>query len=481
MRAIATFKVSGSVAASVFHRSLLTAGLAAAAVAIGLGPLAGVGCGAGSDQRADAAAKGRPNIIFILADDLGITDVGCSGGVYKTPNVDALAQTGLRFEYCYAMPLCGPSRATCLTGRYVFRTGVVDNGSGGKATPQKETTIAKVLNQAGYATVVAGKWRQLQYFATVEDGRAWGFDEFLTWGVTGKGERYWDPDYNQNGRQLTDTKGKYGPDLLHEFVVDFIRRHQERPFFVYYQMVLIHGPILRTPDSTDRSEHYVDNIAYMDKLVGKLVAELDRLNLREKTLLVFVGDNGSPRGRTVYARDIDGRKGSMKEGGSRVPLIVNWKGITPVGRVSKDLVDFSDFFPTLIEVAGAKLPEGITIDGHSFAPQLHGQPGKPRESVYVQLGNECYVRDPHWKLTNRGELLDMKDAPYQEIPVTAGAESPEAAAARGRLQAALDRLGPIPKPGEAKQSKLKKDKAAKKENRAAKKAGGRKNREKNST
>jgi arylsulfatase A len=455
----------------------LWAGLAVAALVVWLGPMVHPGYGSANEQKSAAAGKGRPNIIFILADDLGIADVGCCGGAYKTPHVDALAQTGLRFEYCFAAPLCAPSRATCLTGRYVFRTGVVDNGAGGKATPQSETTIAKVLKQAGYATAVAGKWRQLQYFQTVEDGRAWGFDEFLIWGVSGKGERYWDPAYNQNGRHLPDTKDKYGPDLLQQFVVDFIRRHQDQPFFVYYPMVLIHGPILRTPDSTEKGNFYADNIAYMDKLVGKLVAELDRLKLREKTLLVFVGDNGSPRGRTVQGRNIDGRKGSMQEGGSRVPLIASWKGTTPLGQVSKDLIDFSDFFPTLVELAGAKLPQGVTIDGRSFAPQLRGQPGRPREWVYVQLGNQCYVRDPRWKLNNSGVLFDMKDAPYQEIPAAAGADNPEAAAARSRLQAALQQLGPIPKAGQASGNgaKPKKEKAAKKDKSAAKGKGAKKN------
>jgi len=243
-----------------------------------------------SGSGAAAAEPPRPNIIFILADDLGIPGVSCCGGdQYQTPRLDALARSGMRFEYCFAAPLCGPSRALCMFGRYAFRTGVLDNGCGDRAKPDKEVCIARLLQQAGYTTAVAGKWRQLSYFTTREEGRAWGFDEFMIWGVSGnsgKGDRYWDPAYNHNGQMLADVQGKYGPDLLHDFVVDFIRRHKDGPFFVYYPMVLIHGPILRTPDSKPdaaRQQLYADNIAYMDKLVGRLVDELDRLQIRQKT------------------------------------------------------------------------------------------------------------------------------------------------------------------------------------------------------
>ncbi|MCU0914420.1 MAG: sulfatase-like hydrolase/transferase [Planctomycetes bacterium] len=420
-----------------------------------------------------ARSTGKPNIIFILADDYGIGGVGCYGSDgYKTPNLDALAQAGLRYESCYAMPLCAPTRGACMTGRYGFRTGVVGNGAGAKAHPDTEVCIAKVLKQAGYTTAVAGKWRQLSYFTTKEDAQKWGFDEFLIWGVSTKGERYWDPDYNHNGRPLANPKGKYGPDLLHEFVVDFIRRHRAGPFFVYYPMPLIHGPILRTPDSPPGSENlYADNIAYMDKLVGKLVTELDGLGLREKTLIVFVGDNGcTPQasgakggrhGGSLQGRPIEGAKGDLTEGGSRVPLIINWKGTTPAGQVPKDLVDVTDFYPTFAELAGAQLPAGVKIDGHSLAAQITGRRGKPRDWVFVILDQKWYVRDARWKLNNQGQLFDMKDAPFGEILVST--ESADAQAARTRLQAVLDGLQPRAAPvGPDTEAKRAKRKVAKK-------------------
>jgi arylsulfatase A len=389
----------------------------------------------------------KPNIIYILADDFGLPDIGCYGSVYKTPNLDKLAAGGTRFEYCFAAPLCAPTRAMGMFGRYGFRTGVTDNGLGAAATPQSEVCIAKVLKSSGYATAVAGKWSDLEYLVTMEDARKWGFDEFMIWGErweddggqTGRA-RYWGPDYNHNGKILSGDKKSFGPDLLHKFVVDFIRLRKDQPFFVYYPTPLIHYKLQRTPDSVgDKPDLHADNIAYLDKLVGKLAAELDGLKLRERTLIVFVGDNGSTKGaHTVHGRPIYGKKGELNEGGCRVPLIFNWPGTTPAGKVTKDLVSITDFFPTFTELAGGTLPAGVTIDGRSIAPQALGKPGQPGEWVYVQLRNDRYVRDARWKLTQAGGLFDMKDAPWREIPVPADTADSEAKAARSRLQSALD-------------------------------------------
>ena len=427
---------------------------------------------------AAADLQRKPNIIFILADDLGIPALGCYGGAYKTPHLDALAASGTRFENCFAAPLCAPSRALLMTGRYAFRTGVIDNGHGAQATPDKDGCVALLLKQAGYATAVAGKWRQLSYFSTKADGVKWGFDEFLIWGAgqpddegeakpkkkkkaadgeaKQKPDRYWDPDYNLNGKMLKDADGKYGPDMLNEFVIDFVRRHKAEPFFVYYPTPLIHGPILPTPDSKTKNEGklkkkknadnvgrdsvYADNIEYLDKQIGKLVAELDALKLRDNTLIVFTGDNGSVPVGTINGQQIEGHKHTMLEGGSRVPLIANWRGVTPSGVVLKDLVDFSDFLPTFVEIAGAKVSTTRPIDGRSFAPQLLGKPGQPREWAYVHLGDKRYVRSDRWKLTGNGELFDMKEAPFREISVPTESDSAEAKAARTKLQAALDNL-----------------------------------------
>lgn len=418
---------------------------------------------AGDAFAAEPASVGKPNIVLILADDLGLPNVGAYGGVYKTPNLDALAAGGTKFDRCFANPLCGPSRATLLFGRYVFRTGVFDNGFGAAATPDKEIAIAKVLKQAGYATAVSGKWAQLQYLTTKEDGLKWGWDEFLAWGPPsedsdgkGRGNRYWDPHYNLNGKTLTQATGKYGPDVAQDFVIDFIRRHKNEPFFVYYPTPLVHGPILPTPDSTggDRTRDdpadeqiYADNVAYLDKQIGQLVRELDALKLREKTLILFVGDNGIARpGAVLAGRAVDGKKGQLREGGSRVPLIANWPGTTPAGVVRDDLVDFTDFYATLAELGGGALPENHPLDSHSFAPQLLGQKGDPRKWAFVQLRSRWYARSDRWKLDQSGQLFDMRDAPFAEHLVPADSTNPAAVTARKALQKVLDTLNPAATP-----------------------------------
>jgi arylsulfatase A len=232
---------------------------------------------------------------------------------------------------------------------------------------------------------------------------------------------------------------------MHDFLVDFMTRHKDQPFYVHYAMSHMHGKIMRTPDSAPGStDYYADSNAYMDKLVGKLVAELDRLKLREKTVIIFTGDNGTAQGEadraTVGGRRIFGQKATMLEGGSRVPLIASWPGTTPVGKVCQDLTDFSDFFPTFAQLAGAELPKGVTIDGRSFAPQLKGEPGNPREWIYVELNGKRYLRTARWKLTGDGELFDMKEAPFNEIPVPAETTDAEAVAARKHLQEILTGL-----------------------------------------
>jgi arylsulfatase A len=319
---------------------------------------------------------------------------------------------------------------------------MTSNTTGNTILPANEIMIPKMLKPAGYVTAQVGKWNQLPLQPS-----DWGFDEYLRFPGSG---RYWHaqtPTYTLNGETKDLPAGKYLPDIMYDFLVDFMTRHRDKPFYVHYAMSLIHGPIVRTPDSAPgTTDFYADNIAYMDKLVGKLIDALDTLKLRQKTLVVYVGDNGTAPGwadrSTVRGRRLSGQKGTMLEGGSRVPMIVSWPGTTPAGKVNTDLVDISDYYPTFAELAGAKLPEGVTIDGHSLAAQIKGRKGKPREWIYVELNGKWYVRDSRYKLNNAGELFDMKDAPFVEQLVAADTKDADAIAARKRLQAVLDKLNP---------------------------------------
>ena len=213
-------------------------------------------------------------------------------------------------------------------------------------------------------------------------------------------------------------------------------------------MHLVHKPTLRTPDSSAGestvTQLYDDNISYMDKQVGALVDELEKDGLRNNTLIIFSGDNGTAAGypSPVHGRMLNGWKGSMLEGGSRVPFIASWPGVTPAGKVLDDIVSFADPYATFAELAGAKLSDTIKTDGQSLAPQLRGQTGNPRKWAYVQLGEKWYVREPGFKLNESGDLFDMSDAPFVEKPIAPQADTDQSKAARQRLAAALTELNP---------------------------------------
>ena len=391
-----------------------------------------------------AFAQSRPNIVLILADDYGLDCVGSYGSdqaAALTPNIDRLAASGIRFTQCYSTPLCGPSRCTINTGRYTFRTGGVTNPLADEPSFANEPSLARTLRQAGYATGMAGKWRQVS-----DTPGDWGFDEWLTDPTAGGW--YWETNYTKNGELITTTNEVYVPDVCMDFTRDFFQRHRDEPFYFYFPTHLIHGPILRTPDSSTNTTDFIeDNVLYLDKQVGQIVAELDRLGLREKTLIVFTGDNGTAKvasnvNWTIGGRKINGNKGSVLEGGSRVPLIANWPGTTPTNVVNHDLIDFTDFFATFTELAGATMPAGVRFDSRSFAPQVRGQTGTPRDWIFVQLGENYYVREQGFKLTGKGELFDMSDAPFVEALVPVNSTNEAAITARQRLHNVLDKLNP---------------------------------------
>ena len=387
----------------------------------------------------------KPNIIFILADDLGIGNISCYGSdQFKTPNIDKLASTGMRFTHGYTAPLCGPSRALILTGRQPFRTGTTNQDRVGKLEPSKEICLPSVLKTAGYTSLMVGKWSQFPLQPS-----DFGFDQYMRFQASGK---YWNTQpanksYTKNGEIVPLLDGEYLPDLMHNQVVDFISKNKNKPFFAYYSMSHIHGEILPTPDSKpDSKDLYTDNINYMDKLVGKLVKALDSLKMRQNTIIVFMGDNGTAAEgasrATVQGKKLSGKKGDMLECGSLVPWIVNWKGRGQSGKVIDDLVDATDWMPTFAALTGAKLPENVILDGKSFAPQLKGEKGTPREWIFMELGNQWYVREEKWKLNRANELFDMRNAPFEEILIPADSKDEIAMSARQRLSAVLKSINP---------------------------------------
>lgn len=398
-----------------------------------------------------AAAPSKPNIVFIFGDDAGIDSFGCYGsGRAKTltPNIDALAKSGTRFERGYSTPLCGPSRCVIMTGRHGFRSGGLTNQTAGLPSYKDEPSVARILKTAGYATGMAGKWRQM-----ADSPGDWGFDEYIT-DPTGGGW-FWKDSYIKNGQEVKFDKEVYCPDHNDEFAVDFIRRHKDQPFYFYLSSHHIHGPILRTPDSKGGpADHYNDNIQYLDKTVGRLVGELEKLGLREKTLILFSTDNGTATigylpehdpqkiTGTIGGRHVNGHKGQLLEGGCRVPFIASWPGTLAAGGASNDLHDFTDLLPTFADLAGASLPTNVKFDGKSFAPHLRGEKYTPRDWIFVQLGAGWYVRNDGYKLNESGELFSMKDAPFAETPIPTDSTDAAAKSARAELAAVLKDLNP---------------------------------------
>jgi arylsulfatase A len=386
---------------------------------------------------ASADAGERPNIIVVLSDDVGLSRVSCYGGApFETPCLDRLAATGLRFERCYSMPLCGPSRGALLTGKYPFRTGYLGNGSS-EIDPQRHPTIANLLQQAGYATCAIGKLGQSAPEDDSEAPRKLGFDESMLWMGRNTPDRYWKPRYCRNGEFVQGKPEEYGPDVTHEFLVDFMRRHKEQPFFVYYSAVLAHTPFMRTPDTApgtkDRGQFLIDMVQYLDTQMGRLVDDLDALGLRDDTIILFTSDNGpfgDPLG-TIDGRPMVGVKGEVAEGGVREPLIVNCPARVPAGRVCPDLTDFTDILPTVLELAGVSPPPDSVLDGHSIAPQILGRPGSPREWVYAQVADDYFLADHRFKLYGDGRFVDITDSPVAEHPVRDDDEA--AMLTKGRL------------------------------------------------
>lgn len=400
-----------------------------------------------------ATAESRPNIVLIMADDFGYECVTANGGEsYETPHLDGLAATGMRFEHCHVQPLCTPTRVQLMTGLYNVR-----NYERFGVLPRGEVTFGHLLQQAGYATAVCGKW---QLGREPDSPQHFGFEESLLWQHTRRPPRYANPGLERNGAEMDFDDGEYGPELINDFALEFIDAHQAEPFFLYYPMILTHSPFQPTPDSPDwdpaaRGEkvnqavrHFGEMTAYMDRMIGRVVERLDQLGIRERTLLIFLGDNGTLRSVTsrFQGEDYRGGKGSTTRRGTHVPLIVSWPGVLEGGGVNQDLISSVDLLPTICEAADVPVPAGT--DGVSFLPQLRGERGAPRDWLYCWYSPrqrddrtvQEFAADHRYKLYRSGAFFDLETDPDEERPQDPAALSGEAAARAARLGAVLQQF-----------------------------------------
>ena len=312
-----------------------------------------------------------PNIILIVADDVGYQALGCDGGqLYKTPNLDKMAAQGRRFTQCHASPLCSPSRFALLTGKYNFR----NYTKWGRMDPALNKTIGNMFEDAGYSTCYSGKWQLDGYDASIT---ALGWQAYSVWqpaGIGVAGSRYKNPHIYQDGVFLPDgvTQNKYADDMFIDYITSFMDT-ATKPYFIYYSMSLVHAPFSPTPDDPEFANWDPNNsgdpkffpsmVKYMDKKIGELLNTVP-----PNTVIIYVGDNGSPLKQVDSSFDGDA-KGSCTEYGTRVPLIMCKVG-SSLPSVDTSLIDLTDFMPTLASIAKIPVPQTYgTLDGISFYPK----------------------------------------------------------------------------------------------------------------
>ena len=375
------------------------------------------------------AADAKPNVIFILSDDLGYGDVGCFGQkLIKTPNIDKLAAEGMRFTDAYAgCTVCAPSRCTLMTGLHTGHTSIRGNREippeGQEPMPADTFTVAKLMKQAGYTTGIIGKWG-LGYPGSTSTPDKMGFDYFFGYNCQAKAHEYY-PEYLWRNDQKVMLEGKaYSHDLMANDSLEFVRRNKDKPFFLYLAFTIPHQKI-QVPDlGPYENENWPPNlkklasmITRMDKDIGRLMALLKELNLDEKTLVFFASDNGAAYSDKVFNHSgpLRGFKRDEYEGGLRSPSIARWPGKIKPGVVSEQVWAFWDFLPTMADFTGQKLP-GKT-DGISIMPALLEGKVIEHPPLYFEFherGFDQAARIGNWKAVRQApgqplELYDLKN------------------------------------------------------------------------
>lgn len=421
-------------AKSPFSRRRFLAGAAACAAAMMPG------------RRARAAESASsletPNIVLILADDLGYADLGVHGSTEAvTPHIDSIAQNGVRFTDGYvSCPVCSPTRAGLMTGRYQQRFGHEFNPGPSNAAPEEfglpasETTLAEHLKGLGYATGLIGKW----HLGYREGSRPLdhGFDEF--YGFLGGSRSYFDnkhADPIMRGNEEGAEKTTYTTDDFGQEAVAFIDRHASERFFLYLAFNAVHGP-LEAPDAyLDRFKQvadpkrrtYLAMLSAMDDAIGRVLETLEKNNLTRNTLVFFLSDNGGPTDVTAaHNTPLSSTKGMVYEGGIRVPFMAQWPATLPKGDVCRKPVISLDILPTAVAAAGGEAPAGI--DGVNLLPYFGETRNEaPHEALYWRFGDKLAVRAGDWKLLhNEGLGLELynlaEDAGEQKNLVSARPE-----------------------------------------------------------
>jgi arylsulfatase A len=417
--------------------------------------LAAVGAGVSAcPQWLRAGATGKPNIIFILSDDLAQGDLGCYGQkLIKTPNFDRMAVEGTRYLQAYCgTSVCAPSRSSLITGLHTGHCPIRANREiqpeGQMPLPAGTVTIAQVLKRAGYATACIGKWG-MGMFDTTGSPLKVGFDHFFGYNCQRHAHSYF-PTYLYRDDQrfeLSGNDGKgvgkiYAQNLIADEVLDWVRKHKDRPFFLFHSVTLPHGRFeiddqgqYAKTDWTPMQKNYAAMVSRLDSDIGRLLDLLKELRIDENTLVFVAGDNGSSfdpqselgRHFNQASNGLRGFKRGLYEGALRQAAIARWPGKVPAGRVTDEPWAFWDFFPTAVELAGAELPAGFKPDGLSLVSFLLGGAAPKREYFYWELHEQASlqaVRFGDWKAVRNGpsspiELYDLKGDPAERTNLAA--------------------------------------------------------------
>ncbi len=381
----------------------------------------------GGLRRRRADARRRPNVVLIVTDDQGYGDLGLHGNdKIKTPHLDRLGRESAQLTQFYVSPVCSPTRASLLTGRYNYRTGVVDTYLGRSMMHTDEVTLAERLGAAGYRTGIFGKWHLGDNYPLRPVDQGFGESLVHKGGGIGQpadppGNRYFDPVLQHNGK-AERYKG-YCTDIFTDAAIRFLEGSGDRPFFAYLATNAPHAPLeigdayvapYKAAGLDDTTARVYGMITNADENVGRLLAALKARNLEESTIVLFLTDNGPQQPR--YTAGLRGRKGSVYDGGIRVPCFVRWPGTLKAGTRVDRIAAHIDVVPTLLEACGVKPPAGVSLDGKSLMPLLRGtQHDWPDRTLYFQwhrgdrpeLYRSCAARSERWKLVGGRELYDM--------------------------------------------------------------------------
>ena len=414
--------------------------------------------------------KQKPNVILIMADDIGFECLSINGSTsYKTPVLDSLALNGINFIKAISQPLCTPSRVKIMTGKHNFR-----NYKHFTYLNSNQKTFGNLFKENGYKTAIVGKWqlngikiKAVDKNISQDNKRPYefGFDEYSLWQLTKTkdlGERFANPLIEQNGKFLPRNENAYGPDVVSDYAVDFIKRNKDNPFFIYYPMLLVHDPFVPTPDSPEwksletRSEkdnkYFVDMVAYMDKIIGKIVDELEAQGIAENTLLLFVGDNGT-HPRIISQTEngsIRGGKGNTISHGVNVPMVASWPSIIKKSRNYLGLVNFNDFYATFTDILNVENDS----DGESLVQILKNKETSKRESVSIYYdpmwGNisryrNVFSQTKRYKLYQNGEFFDMEKDILETNPLNNEDLSENEKRIKAKLSFELELIPQLPK------------------------------------